>query len=42
MSESYFASIEEVRKWLAVGHLDEYIYLLLDHGFDDLDAISKV
>jgi len=40
---NYLESIEEVRKWLqkATPPVDQFIYLLLDNGYDDLDAISR-
>ena len=38
---NYLAAIEEVRQWLCHTKLDEFIYTLLDHGYDDLDAISR-
>lgn len=37
---SYVSSIEEVRRWLSSTNLEEFIYILLDNGYDDLDALS--
>jgi len=33
-------SIEEVRSWLRHLDLDRFIYLLIDNGYDDLEALS--
>jgi len=41
MSARYLESIQEVTQWLGHKSLDEFIYLLLDNGYDDLDAISR-
>lgn len=41
MSSKYLQSIQEVRQWLSYKRLDEFIYILLDNGYDDLDSISQ-
>jgi len=37
----YLKSIEEVTAWLTLAKMEEFVYLLVDNGYDDLDAISQ-
>ena len=41
MSSRYLQSIQEVRQFLSYKRLDEFIYILLDNGYDDLDSIAQ-
>jgi len=34
-------SIAEITEWLKLAKMDQFVYLLVDNGYDDLDAISQ-
>jgi hypothetical protein len=42
MSAKYLQSVNEIRQWLSYKKLDEFIYILVDNGYDDLDSMSRM
>lgn len=37
---TYFAAIQEVKEWLGYKNLEDFIFTLVENGYDDLEAIS--
>lgn len=40
-SIKFFTAVQEVRSWLSHKSLSEFLSLLVDNGYDDLDAIAQ-
>lgn len=41
MTTSYLQAIQEVKIWLVYKKMEEFVYLLVDNGYDDLSAIAE-